>query len=420
MFRKENLVSALSGLALLTIVGFLVGFYVAHWRWFPYREITVGVDILQSLFRHGEVIGEGRRPMAPVGASRIPATIHDADAAIGEGYYSLLGWDVEQKSYSVRLYDAAGTLMHIWPIDEPSFSDKPKHRQNNPHPMEVLADGSILIGFDSIDLIARLDACGEPIWVREGFFHHSFARSVDGGFWTWYGEKSANGQIQDLLKFDPESGADMTRISFTRDVVTRSHDTAMAFSMYPDFPFVPDDQLPPDIFHPNDVEELMPEIAATFPLFEAGDLMLSLRELDMIAVISPTGELKWAKYGPWLRQHDPDFEPGGLISVYNNSRSRPRSAILTIDPVTLEVTDALPGFEGPFKSEFRGKHQLLPNGNRLVTIPEQGQAIEITPEGKVAVEFNNIVNETSEFNEDLVNAKWMPEGYFDTIPSCSR
>ncbi|MBE9640956.1 arylsulfotransferase family protein [Salipiger mangrovisoli] len=420
MSKEKSYISVISGLVLLAIFCFGVGLFVAHYSIFPYHQVVEMAKIAKSLVQHGEVIGEGRQVKAPAGAARALATVHDADAAIGEGHYALLGWDVGLGSYSVRLHDGAGELVHTWPIDEMSFSDVPQHRQNAPHAMEVLADGSILVSFDLVGLAARVNPCGDAIWVRNGFFHHSFSPAADGGIWTWYSEGTAYGQIQDILKFDPETGEDMVRISFTHDVVTRSRESAMAFSMFPDFPFVPNDQDPRDIFHPNDVEELLPELAPAFPEFDAGDLMISIRELDLVAIISPSGELKWTKYGPWLKQHDPDFESDGRISVYNNSRFRPRSAIITIDPVTMEVTDALPGLEAPFKSELRGKHQLLPNGNRLVTIPEQGQAIEVTPDGRVAVEFNNISSETSKFNEDLVNAQWLPEDFFDVLPQCDR
>ena len=416
--RTSFVISIFSGIALLSALLFTAGFAVAHFRVFPYEQIRDAVRIVISLARHGEVVGEGRKFIAPEGAARSLATVHESDAAIGEGHYALLGWESGVSSYAIRLFDATGTLVHTWHIDEMSFSSKPEHRQNAPHAMEILKDGSVLVSFDWIGLMARLDPCGNAIWVRDGYFHHSFAPSADGGIWTWYGEQSAYGQLQDILKFDPETGQDLSRISFNRDVIMRSSESALYFSMYMDFPFVPDDQNPKDIFHPNDVEELLPEIAMAFPQFEAGDLLLSIRELDMLAVISPSGELKWIQQGPWLEQHDPDFEPDGRISVYDNSRFRPRSFIMTIDPETRVVTNALPDLAVPFKSERRGKHQLLPNGNRLVTIPEQGQVIEVTPGGVVAVEFNNVAGAEVRFNEDLVNAKWLHEGYFETFPVC--
>lgn len=415
--RSSIFLSIVSGVLLLGLVFFAVGFVVAHFRVFPYAHIREVVRIADSLIKHGTVIGEGRRFEAPAGSARELAVVHDAGAAMGEGHYALLAWDSGLDSYSVRLHDAAGALVHVWPIDEMSFSDKPQHRQNAPHAMEVLADGSLLISFDWVGLVARLDACGDALWVRDGYYHHSFAPSADGGIWTWYGAQSAYGQKQDILKFDPETGEDMVRISFT-DIITRSPETALLFSMYPDFPFAPDVPKPRDIFHPNDVEELLPELAPAFPQFEAGDLMLSIRELDMVAIISQAGDLKWIMQGPWLKQHDPDFEPDGRISIFDNSRDRPHSMIMTVDPITKEVVNALPNIEKRFKTKFRGKHQRLPNGNRLITVPEQGQALEYAPSGKLVVEFNNVAADLPEFNEDLVNAKWLPAGFFETMPSC--
>ena len=36
-----------------------------------------------------------------------------------------------------------------------------------------------------------------------------------------------------------------------------------------------------------------------------------------------------------------------------------------------------------------GEHQLLPNGDLLVTATFQGQALEITPDGRIAWQFEN-------------------------------
>jgi hypothetical protein len=411
--------SLASGLVLLCLVCAAVGFWIGNKKVWPYDQLRESYQIARSLVVYGKVLGDGLRFKAPPGVSRVPAVLHDPGKAMGEGHYALLGWDSTTESYAVRLYDGTGTLAHTWPVDEMSFSERAEHRQNAPHAMEVLRDGSVLVSFDWLGVMARLDPCGKALWHRYGFYHHSFSPAADGGIWTWYGEKTAYGQIQDILKFDPITGADRVRISLNRDVIMRTPESALMFSMTPNFRFVPDDQNPRDILHPNDVEELLPEMAAAFPMFEAGDLMLSIRELNMVAVIAPSGELKWVQQGPWLKQHDPDFEPDGRISVFNNSGARPPSSIMTINPTTRRVVNPLPERSVSFYTRFRGKHQLLPNGNRLITIPEQGQVIEVTPEGTVALEFNNVSADDPAFNEDLVNAKWYPDGFFDSLPSCS-
>jgi hypothetical protein len=412
--------SVASGLLLLALISAAFGFVVGDRKIWPFAKIKETQAILKSLATHGEVVAEGRQHRAPAGASREPAALHNPAAAIGEGHYALMGWDAARGAYSVFLRDAAGELVHTWPIDEMAISDKAEHRQNAPHAMAVLADGSLVVSFDWLGLMARLDACGNALWSREGFFHHAFSPAADGGMWAWYGEGTAYGQIQTIVKFDPMTGEDMARIDFNKDVVMRSPASALIFSMLPSQTFTPDDRKPRDIFHPNDVEELFPEMAAAFPQFEAGDLLLSIRELDMLLVIAPSGEIKWHQRGPWLKQHDPDFEPDGRISVYDNRRFRTRSSIVIIDPKTLEVEDAIPNFHGAFKSEYRGKQQLLPNGNRLITIPEQGQVIEIATDGSVVMEFDNVSASSPDFNEDLVNARWLPSGFFTARPSCSN
>ena len=56
-----------------------------------------------------------------------------------------------------------------------------------------------------------------------------------------------------------------------------------------------------------DVEELGPELADAFPQFAVGDLLVSMRSLNLIAVLDgSTHDVKWWQIGPWHRQHDPD------------------------------------------------------------------------------------------------------------------
>ena len=415
----QRIVSIVAGIILFAIIFAGVGFQVAVKQTWPYHQIKEVKRIVSSLILDGTVIGEGRRNPAPSGASRDFVTINDPAQSIGSGHFALLAMDNARDAYSVFLYSADGKLRHTWPIDELAYTDKAAHHQNAPHAMEILPDGTALVSFDWLGFVARIDACGDAIWGKDGYYHHSFSPASDGGIWTWYGAETAYGQVQDILKFDPLTGEDITRISLN-ELIKKSPKNALVFSMFPDFPFVPDSENPLDIFHPNDVEELMPDMAPAFPQFDEGDLMLSIRELDMVLVMSQDGDIKWYKQGPWLKQHDPDFEPDGRISVYNNSRFRPRSSIITVDPKTNGSVNAMPAFTGKFHSVYRGKHQLLPNGNRLVTIPEQGQALEISPEGAIVAEFNNVVPDDPTLNDDLVNAKWLPEDFFETMPSCAN
>lgn len=411
-------VSIITGMLLFALIFLGYGFVTSSEKLWPAHQADKMIEVVKSFLKYGEFVPSGRRIAVPEGAARERVVVHDPAAAMGEGYYAVFGWDDEIGSYAIWLYDAKGELRHLWPVNEKSFYARAKHNSNAPHAMEIMPDGSVIVSFDWLGMMTRLDACGEPMWLQEGFYHHAFSRDDDGGIWTWYGEKTGYGQIQDIVKFDPDTGEVVTRISFNDDVVRRSRNSAMLFSMRTDTKFVPDDRNPPDIFHPNDVEPLPAAYADAFPMFDPGDLLLSIRNLNLLMVIDQTGKVKWHQAGPWLMQHDPDFEADGTILVFNNARGRTRSDVYSVDPATGETKSLLYDVTVPFNSQFRGKQQRLPNGNILVTIPEQGQVFEFTPDAKVAVEFNNLSAAGPEYNEDIANAKWLPEDFFDTFPSC--
>ena len=96
----------------------------------------------------------------------------------------------------------------------------------------------------------------------------------------------------------------------------------------------------PILPHLNDVEPLPAAWAAQFPLFKAGDLLVSLRNMNMIAVIDPQTKLvKWQLSGLFVQQHDADFLPNGHLMVYDNQGGDPAcggTRILEIDPSPAE------------------------------------------------------------------------------------
>ena len=77
--------------------------------------------------------------------------------------------------------------------------------------------------------------------------------------------------------------------------------------------------------------------------------MLSLRQYNLVLVVDPDDwRVKWHQTGPWRRQHHPEFNPDGTITVFNNNtyrlelgerdRSNPAtprvSNIMRVDPAT--------------------------------------------------------------------------------------
>jgi hypothetical protein len=294
-----------------------------------------------------------------------------------------------------------------------------------PHAFAVLEDGSAIVSFDGGDAMGRIDSCGRPVWVKEGIFHHALTRADDGTFWIWRAEGSHYAQYHYIVNFDPETGASLREIGLIEDVIARLGHHSSIFGVRPDHPFVhitadPENRAAVDYFHPNDVDVLSEQLAPYVPMFAAGDLLLSFREIDLIAVLDPASRhLKWWQRGPWNEQHDPDFTEYGTISVYSNNPSRGRSEILNINPATYRVTNELYNGATMFYSASMGKHQYLPNGNILITVPDEGRAILAAPNGDQILEFNNISSKSAKYNEHLENAIWLPPTYFETLPQCS-
>jgi hypothetical protein len=152
-----------------------------------------------------------------------------------------------------------------------------------------------------------------------------------------------------------------------------------------------------DFTHINDIELLEPEQAALFPMFAAGDVLVSLRNLNLLLVLDGADmKIKWSMVGPFLRQHDPDFTASGTISVFDNRRDAAAGAtfggsrILEIEPQTRQVTVRYEGNERePFFTETMGEQQYLPNGSVLVTESEPGRVFEVTPAGKIVWSYLN-------------------------------
>src|SRR5262249_59952779 len=126
-------------------------------------------------------------------------------------------------------------------------------------------------------------------------------------------------------------------------------------------------------------------LAPKFPQFKAGQLLVSPRHLDAIAVLDPdSGKAVWAARGPWHAQHDPSFLDNGHLLLFDNLGSPGGSRVLEYDPLTQSFPWTYPGEKGqPFLSRIRRMCQRLSNSNTLIVNSVGGEAIEVTPRQQV-------------------------------------
>jgi hypothetical protein len=169
-------------------------------------------------------------------------------------------------------------------------------------------------------------------------------------------------------------------------------------------------------------------MAPHFKQFAAGDLLISLRNLNMILVIDPaTRRIKWHRTGPWMDQHDPELMPGGKISVFSNNNDRTELGTKlggsTIIEADVNSGETLVRYGGrPHQrmyTKYKGRHQNLDNGNTLIVESRAGRVIEVNPAGDIVWKY---INRYDTDNIALINdAARYPPGYFKVTDwSCPK
>lgn len=147
---------------------------------------------------------------------------------------------------------------------------------------------------------------------------------------------------------------------------------------------------PPDVLHTNSLQVIDRDIEG---LCGKGDILLSLREIDMIAIIDGQGKKILWRWGPGilLRQHHPTLLENNNILIFDNGAPKRRySRIMEMDPLTGKIVWLYRGNKrNRFYSESRGGCQRLPNGNTLITDSESGRVFEVASNGRMVWHFYN-------------------------------
>ncbi len=134
-----------------------------------------------------------------------------------------------------------------------------------------------------------------------------------------------------------------------------------------------------DSLHTNSIKVLTHSLAKHFP-FTAGQVLISMRELDMIAVLDLKRKVVvWAAQGLWRHQHDPDFLENGRLQLFDNLGNGLASRVIEYDPATRAITWSYTNENSaPFYAMARGMKQHLGNDNLLMVAPNDGLLLEVT------------------------------------------
>lgn len=141
-----------------------------------------------------------------------------------------------------------------------------------------------------------------------------------------------------------------------------------------------------DPWHTNSLDVLDGRI--DHPAFKAGNILLSIRNMDCLAVLDPVErKIVWVNRGRWQRQHEALVSSDGKVLVFDNRMLDGQSRVVEYDVLKDRVTWDYTA-EG-FFTHGTGAEQELPNGDILITESESGRVFEVTRAGRVVWEYLN-------------------------------
>jgi hypothetical protein len=114
-----------------------------------------------------------------------------------------------------------------------------------------------------------------------------------------------------------------------------------------------------DALHSNSLDVLTEQTARFIPGAKPGNVLLSIRNLDMLVVMDLDSDtIVWAVRGTWRAQHDAKMLTNGRILLFDNQgglMKHGKSRVLEIAPDTGAIVWSFDGTDkDPLDSEIRG------------------------------------------------------------------
>jgi hypothetical protein len=288
---------------------------------------------------------------------------------------------------------------------------------------EPLPDGGLIVIWDGQG-IARLDAESNVIWADLNRAHHEAELAPSGAIYTLTRKAHVVPRVnekrpilEDFLVVLGPGGNELHRVSLLEAFARAPEECRRIWEE--------SERRAGDIFHTNAVELLDGRLANRIPAFAEGNVMISIRFLDAIAVLDPEREkIVWAARGEFARQHDPTILKNGRLLLFDNDGPEGRhSAVREYDPVSMrQLWEYRGSKQRPFHSATCGTAQRLPNGNTLITESDAGRAFEVSRGKKIVWEFvsPHRAGEDGRYIATLFTMLRLPRRYFDRWSKSAR
>ncbi|MEM1057656.1 MAG: arylsulfotransferase family protein [Verrucomicrobiota bacterium] len=265
---------------------------------------------------------------------------------------------------------------------------KRNFRSMHPYPLE---DGRLLIHSGG-GVLAMLDREGRPLWTLGGKYHHSIERMADGNFILnkILPDERYPFQNDGYVIVSPE-GEVLAEKSLT-EILDQHGYRGLLYGVQ---------QWEPGFYDPVHLNDAEP-ILADDDWVRAGDIALSSRHLSTVLLYRPSEDrIVWLQTGPWLNQHDVDYQGDGVFSIFNNNAVRTQghfldaslsqrladgAAFSTVDLYRMDDGSVTPEWPEVFRREelftqTQGLHRRLENGDYFVELQNAHQLARVGPGG---------------------------------------
>ncbi len=396
----------------IAFLAFVAGGVATYLKWAPAEAFMQRTAMVALYLYKSNVEEDALDPFwhpahLPGPGTDNPVIRHDADTA-WQGFNLF----VHTGAQGATLIDMDGNVVHEWRLRFDQAWDTAPHVKSYAEEgrtywadkvywrrVHLFENGDLLVLFESPYRtpygfgLAKLDKDSNVLWKLSENAHHDTAIGPEGEIYVLTQSIRDNGYpgisrinppfIDDTVTILSGSGAKRKEISILAAFVGSDYE--------PLLDTVRRDLLG-DIMHANAVQYVDASTAAEFPFARAGQLLISMREINAIALLDTESErIVWADTGMWRRQHEPQMLDNGRILLFDNQGYRGEEGatrVMEYDPLTGDILWSYAGTaEEPLLSTVYGSQQRLANGNTLIVESNNGRAIEVTPDGRTVWEF---------------------------------
>jgi len=407
-----NRVFSTAFVAAIAFLAFLGGSFVVLGKVFPYDYLDSAYQAARALYAQRTQYREATATdlYVPARSDKRGVTIHDHERA--QSGLTLYTSSHDQRAFLISM---EGDVIHEWHLPFSAIWDETAAAKK-PWPDSFVIWDDIHL-FPNGDLLAiyvgigdtpwgyglvKMDKDSQVVWKYLERAHHDLDIAGDGKIYLLTHElrfdKIETAQhlvpprVDDYVVVLSPDGKELKKVSVLDALVKSPYGRLLIRIPW----YATGEARNGDFTHANAVDLIRPETAAHLPFAKDGQVLVSLRELDMIALLDlDREEIVWALRGPWLGQHDPDVLPNGHILLFDNAGNYGdggQSRVIEFDPRTLEIVWSYAGdAQNPFESIVRSGQERLSNGNTLITESDGGRLLEVAPDGTIVWEYVNPV-----------------------------